>query len=801
MAVVYDWTVSGASLGFDSDTLEDVYFAHGDTVSCTATPTDGTDDGTTRTSNTVTIENSEPSVTAVSVSPARPTVSSTLTCSYAGYDDADGDVDQSGYDWTIGGATVGTASTLSGAFASGDIVTCTVTPDDGTDTGSALSASVTVDNTPPVLASVTLTPDPAQEGDTLTCTAGTTTDIDGTTTFSYTYAWTVNGSRAAPTTRTLTGTYFDAGDDVACVVTPSDGTAAGAAVTSNTLTIENTAPVVTTVSIAPASGGVGDSLTCSASSTDADGGSPTLSYAWSTGATGASVTLTSAEDPGDTVTCTATASDTDTDTDSASVTIGNTAPVVSSVTLSPSAVATNDTLTATVVSSDADGDALTLTYDWYVDGVLARSGASASLSGASYFDRDEEVYVEVTADDGADTDSLTSSSVTVDNTAPTAPGVEVFGEVYAELGATTSYADLTQAYLYADIVLAERSGTLATFGVYQSGSTCTSIDYFVLSSSSGSTGAWTLEWSSTGNSISSSAAYQSAGDVDVVVSEGTYYAFGWATTCTSGVRFYYGLTGLPTDAGFGTAIGYVGQTYTGSGALSGTMTVNTGYTAPEAMDVTFYPDEVHAGDDLTCSVTTESTDDDGDAISYTFGWDVDGVAYTSATDAAMESVVDGTDVAAEEVWTCEVEVSDGAERATASATVTAEYSCDINVNGSSMYHFCMTFGLSWNDAELYCEDRGETLAVINTSAEWSFINSTLNSDYVYHGSTIPWIGYSDQASEGSWVWVTGEAGYDDWQAGEPQGGRGENCADFNQGGSQGYRDALCSGETAFICEG
>jgi hypothetical protein len=50
------------------------------------------------------------------------------------------------------------------------------------------------------------------------------------------------------------------------------------------------------------------------------------------------------------------------------------------------------------------------------------------------------------------------------------------------------------------------------------------------------------------------------------------------------------------------------------------------------------------------------------------------------------------------------------------------------------------------------------------------------------------------------VWVSGQAGYDKWQNGEPQGGIGENCVDFNNGGSQGYRDDVCSVMKSYICE-
>jgi len=211
---------------------------------------------------------------------------------------------------------------------------------------------------------------------------------------------------------------------------------------------------------------------------------------------------------GQLVACTVTASDgkSGTDTDTGSVTIGNTAPVVSSVTLSPSTVYTSDTLTATVVSSDADGDSLTTSYAWYVGGSLV-SATSSTLSGASYFSKGQAVYVTASANDGTTTTSLSSSAITVSNTAPSAPVVAI----------------------------------------------------------------------------------------------------------------------TPVDA--------------------------------------------ELGDDLTCTVTTASTDVDGDALTYAFAWDVDGVDYASAADSATDSVVDGADVGGGEEWTCEVVATDGAldsDRAAAS---------------------------------------------------------------------------------------------------------------------------------------
>jgi hypothetical protein len=127
------------------------------------------------------------------------------------------------------------------------------------------------------------------------------------------------------------------------------------------------------------------------------------------------------------VVCTATVDDgkggTSTATDT--VVIANTAPVIDSVTLSPASVYTNDTITAAVATSDDDGDSVTVSYDWYVDGSLV-SATSRTLDGVGYFDKHEDVYVIVTPHDGTESgDALTSGSVTVSNTQPGAPDVEI----------------------------------------------------------------------------------------------------------------------------------------------------------------------------------------------------------------------------------------------------------------------------------------------------------------------------------------------------------------------------------------
>ena len=79
-----------------------------------------------------------------------------------------------------------------------------------------------------------------------------------------------------------------------------------------------------------------------------------------------------------------------------------------------------DTLTGTATYSNAV-EPVTLVHKWYVDGVQVAE-TSNSLDGASYFERDQEVYVEVTPNDGLDVGvAMASSTITIDNTAPVAP--------------------------------------------------------------------------------------------------------------------------------------------------------------------------------------------------------------------------------------------------------------------------------------------------------------------------------------------------------------------------------------------
>jgi len=156
----------------------------------------------------------------VSISPETAYTTTTLTCS------AEGAVEPYTYAWTVNGNAAGSGPTLAGsAFVRGDVVQCTATshPDGGPSVSE--SASVVIQNSPPVVTTVTLSPAEPTTNDNLTCTV-TVSDADGDM-VSVLYAWTINGSLGGGTSSSLSSSNFTTGDSVQCIVTPHDGIDAG----------------------------------------------------------------------------------------------------------------------------------------------------------------------------------------------------------------------------------------------------------------------------------------------------------------------------------------------------------------------------------------------------------------------------------------------------------------------------------------------------------------------------------------------------------------------------------------------
>jgi hypothetical protein len=134
-------------------------------VTVEVTPNDGTVDGLTRISDPITVVDALPVLAAATIDPTVVREGSVLTCMLAGFTDRDGDADASVVRWFVNDAVVssGPASTpLSGtAFSRGDRVRCEGEPQSGDPVASGAvvrSGELVVLNTPPRVATVTVTP-------------------------------------------------------------------------------------------------------------------------------------------------------------------------------------------------------------------------------------------------------------------------------------------------------------------------------------------------------------------------------------------------------------------------------------------------------------------------------------------------------------------------------------------------------------------------------------------------------------------------------------------------------------------
>ncbi len=415
VAVAWTWRVNGEVVpGVDTDVLTGEWFARGDEVEAEATPNDGFVDGPAVLSNAVTIENTPPIVAGASVSPSEAYELSVLTCVSTGWTDADGDAEAYATNWYVNDVLVSTDATLDGALFDRDAtVRCVLAPDDGLELGAAAeSATLTVSNTPPTLAGATLSTTAPTEDDTLSVTLGLTVDDDGDR-VDADYTWYVNGALVG-TASTLGAAYFDRDDTVYVVVTPWDGTDAGAPVTSDVATVRNLAPVVASVVITPTSAKTNDVLTASATTSDRDGDTVDVTYRWyvdgvST-ATGATLDGAASFSKGQVVYVVATPDD-GTDTGaaltSASITVANTAPAGLAVAISPASPVDPDAplvCAVTTAATDADGDALSYTFAWTRAGVAYAATTTTTRAGdtvpASSTSVGEAFVCTVTPSDG-----------------------------------------------------------------------------------------------------------------------------------------------------------------------------------------------------------------------------------------------------------------------------------------------------------------------------------------------------------------------------------------------------------------
>ena len=162
--------------------------------------------------------------------------------------DADGDTVTFSYEWLVDSQTqTETSSTFAGPFVAGTTIACRATPNDGKVDGAVGEETAPVDNTPPVVDSVTLSPSTVYANDTIAATA-TVSDPDSGQTLSIFYEWHVidanTGNDAVPSSGygidSLTG--FSRDDEVYVIVTVNDNIDNNSPVTSSSIVVSNSAP-------------------------------------------------------------------------------------------------------------------------------------------------------------------------------------------------------------------------------------------------------------------------------------------------------------------------------------------------------------------------------------------------------------------------------------------------------------------------------------------------------------------------------------------------------------------------------
>ena len=377
----------------------------GDSWNVTVIPSDGMDDGNAIDSSAIVIDNSIPTVLSASITPSDATESDDLTLVWNSAD-ADNDIlSASGIEWYVDGSKVAAfdndVTIPSVAIRDGDVWYAKIRVNDGeVDSAWLTTQTITIgsDNTPPTMTDVSLS-GPYTTIDDLVASA-TANDADGDI---LTYEWEWIGTPF--TSDTLPASQTNKGESwsVRCRVT--DGSVYSAWMESNSVIIQNTAPVLLSLSIEQETIFFENEATYVYEASDVDGDSVYANEIWSL--------------DGDVLTLTLSVSDTEMSQSSSlsdSVIIVNSPPTVSYDGATTQDALTN--LNPEVTTSDANSDLVTVSWQWARNGFTTdynQSFIPSSSLGAG------DVWTAVlTPNDGIDDGQVLVIEFTISNTAPVA---------------------------------------------------------------------------------------------------------------------------------------------------------------------------------------------------------------------------------------------------------------------------------------------------------------------------------------------------------------------------------------------
>ena len=122
------------------------------------------------------------------------------------------------------------------------------------------------------------------------------------------------------------------------------------------------------------------------------------------------------------------------------------------------------------------------------------------------------------------------------------------------------------------------------------------------------------------------------------------------------------------------------------------------------------------------------------------------------------------------------------------------------VNPQNGHRYVLLERGTWLNSEQGAILQGGHLATINDQAEQDWVFQTFAR---YGGqSRLLWIGLNDFASEGAYVWSSGQISHlRQWAPGEPNNAGGaENCVELAPLSTDTWNDVPCSRAYKFLCE-
>lgn len=623
----YEWYTDGTLTGYTTNTIPASATSIGEQWYVRVTSNDGyTDGGFTEIATY--IINSEPTISAINIAPSTSIYNdSVLTCS-ATASDADETVTPT-YEWFVGsntysGATLDLSST---SAMPTDTITCTASVEDSNGASTSSSENVVIENRSPSVSGLAFSPTLVYSNTEISCT-GTTSDDDGETPTT-TVEWTVGSNNiGSGDTITLDSSIVSVGDTLTCTLIAEDdfgGTASDIVST----TILNTEPTIDSVSLTPTEPNKHATLLCEASTSDVDGDTPTLSFAWrnlttgdvyaSTSTTTDSVTLDLSSlttiTLGDVVECAVTSTDFEgaAITQNQSVEIINSAPIFDmAASISPStSIYTNTALTCTSTVTDSDDGVLTPSYEWFNGTISLGTGDAYTISETETNVGDTITCIATAIDSDGETTTSSVSEIIL-NSAPTISGETITSnssDIYNDstLTCSSTHSDIDEP----TVSLIPTYTWSSQYGVIDTGP---SLDL------------------GTTSLLPEDIVYCT---IDLTDSEGD------ATQSSISTEIVNRAPSTPT----------VTISWLGNGTLP-----------------------IEGQDDLTC-IASGSIDADNETVSYLYSW------TSSAGDSVSGDTVPSTSTTKDEIWTCLVEATDGRESVTTSESIMIQSECSACGNG------------------------------------------------------------------------------------------------------------------------